>query len=81
MAQNPSIVRSPRQGGSTDMTNGQPVPATVAEALSPEIARQYAQYVELAGIAKLVSDDRCWEEGISSSVSSFIVGYPAAHLA
>lgn len=46
-----------------------------AAAITPEVARLYAQYLELAGIAKLTSEANCWEEGTSSSAASFVVGY------
>jgi hypothetical protein len=43
--------------------------------ITTEVAQQYAQYLELAGIAKLTSEANCWEDGTSSSVASFVVGY------
>jgi hypothetical protein len=43
--------------------------------ITAEIAQQYAQYLELAGIAKLTSEANCWEDGTSASVASFVVGY------
>ncbi len=43
--------------------------------ITSEVAQQYAQYLELAGIAKLTSEANCWEDGTSSSVASFVVGY------
>ena len=46
-----------------------------AAAITPEVARLYAQYLELAGIAKLTSEASCWEDGTSSSAASFVVGY------
>jgi hypothetical protein len=46
-----------------------------AAAITPEVARQYALYLELAGIAKLTSEANCWEDGTSSSAASFVVGY------
>jgi hypothetical protein len=46
-----------------------------AIAITTEVAQQYAQYLELAGIAKLTSEANCWEDGTSSSVASFVVGY------
>jgi hypothetical protein len=63
------------QGDTADMNKKVAGSALPTEPDTTDVAGQYAQYVELAGIAKLVSDDRCWDEGISSSVSSFIVGY------
>lgn len=45
------------------------------DTLEPEVARQYAQYLELAGLARLVSDASVWEEGTSSSVASIVVGH------
>lgn len=43
--------------------------------ITTEVAQQYARYLELAGIAKLTSEANCWEDGTSSSVASFVVGY------
>jgi len=49
--------------------------ALEAAAITPDVALQYAQYLELAGIAKLTSEANCWEDGTSSSAASFVVGY------
>lgn len=50
-------------------------PADDRGTLEPEVARQYAQYLELAGLARLVSDASVWEDGTSSSVASIVVGH------
>ena len=51
-------------------------PTSLGEHLDPEVARQYAQYLQLVGLARLVSESSVWEDGTSSSVASFVVGYP-----
>jgi hypothetical protein len=60
---------------SPDMTTAAPAAAQLpaTDPTGAEIAQQYAQYVELAGLARLVSDESCWDEGTSSLVGSFVV--------
>jgi hypothetical protein len=66
----------PEQGNNLDMNEAAHATALPTDdGLGSDVARQYAQYVELAGIARLVSDEACWDEGTSSTVSSFVVGY------
>ena len=45
------------------------------DTIEPEVARRYAQYLELAGLARLASDASVWEEGTTSSVASIVVGH------